>query len=106
MPDFIELITVSFYISAPILVIAAIGQWVIQFKLIPNHHLNTLPALRCIIFTIITAFILSIIIWLIWPFDPSLIMYNDRISIPASIAEFIAIPFWLKRCGYFNRETN
>jgi len=106
MPDIIELLTISFYVSAPILVISAVGQWVIQFKLIPNHHLETLAALRCILYTIISAYILSILIWLAWPLDPSLIMYNDRLSIPTAIAEFIVIPFWLKRCGYFKREHN
>ena len=57
-------------------------------------------AIRCLGLTYISAFILSLIIWLLWPFSPDLVLYSNRISIPAVLGELIAIPFWLKRSGY------
>ncbi|MFK5984145.1 MAG: hypothetical protein QM479_01790 [Pseudomonadota bacterium] len=97
----IDLLALNFFISAPLLVISAVGQWVIQFRLIPEHQVTHLRGLRCIIYSLISAYLLSLIIWISWPADPALIMYNNRISLPAVFGEFIAIPFWIIRCGYF-----
>jgi hypothetical protein len=99
-----ELLSLGFFVGAPILIISAIGQWVIQFRLIPEHNVPHLSGLRCILYTQITTYILSLIIWVFWPIDPQLIMYNNRISIPTVIGEFIAIPLWMKRYGYFNQK--
>jgi len=97
-----ELLSLSFFISAPILVISAIGQWVIQFRLIPEHNVQHMDGLRCILYTQISVFIFSIFLWIFWPLDPQLIMYNNRISVPSVIGEIIAIPLWIKYFGYFN----
>lgn len=96
-----ELLSLSFFISAPILVISSIGQWVIQFRLIPEHHVQHVDGLRCILYTQISVYILSIILWVLWPLDPQLIMYNNRISVPGVIAEVIVMPLWIKHFGYF-----
>jgi len=96
-----ELLSLGFFISAPILVICAIGQWVIQFRLIPEHNVPHIKGLKCIFYTQISVYFLSIILWILWPLDPQLIMYNNRISVPSVIGEIIAIPFWLKYFGYF-----
>lgn len=106
MPErILELLTLAFFIGAPILVISAIGQWVLQFRLIENHNVEHLAGLRCILYSAVSAYLLSLIIWIFWPLHPELIMYNNRISIPTVIGELIAIPFWLKRFGYIYRKN-
>ena len=92
-------------IGAPILVISAVGQWVIQFRLIPEHNVPHMQGLRCIIYTQLSAYLLALVVWLLWPIDPQLIMYNNHISVPNVIAELITIPFWLKRFGYFKKKN-
>ena len=99
-----ELLSLGFFVGAPILVISAIAQWLIQFRLITEHNVPHLSGLRCILYAQISAYILSIIVWVFWPIDPQLIMYNNRISIPTVIGEFIAIPLWMKRYSYFNQN--
>jgi len=102
----LELISLEFFIGAPILVICAIGQWVIQFRLIQNHNVEHLAGLRCILYSAISAYFLALFIWIFWPLHPELIMYNNRINIPTVIGEFIAIPFWLKRFGYIKKKKS
>lgn len=102
----LELLSLNFFISAPILVISSIGQWVIQFRLIPEHNISHMTGLRCIIYAQVSAYVLSLIIWILWPLDPLSIMYNNRISIPTVIGEFIAIPLWIKRFGYFKPKIS
>jgi len=96
----LELFSLAFFVGAPILVISAIGQWVVQFRLIHNHNVEHLAGLKCIFYSAISAYFISLFIWIFWPLHPDLIMYNNRISIPTVIGEFIAIPIWLKRFGY------
>ena len=50
--------------------------------------------------------IAALLIWLLWPLHPDLILYRNRISIPAILGEIIAIPFWLKRFGYLYSRTD
>ncbi|MFK5891859.1 MAG: hypothetical protein QM504_01400, partial [Pseudomonadota bacterium] len=98
----LELLSLGFFVGAPILVISAIGQWVIQFRLIPVHNVPHMAGLRCIVYAQVSAYMLSLIIWILWPLDPLLIMYNNRISVPTVIGEFIAIPLWINSYGYFD----
>ncbi len=97
-----SLLQVNFFISLPVLVIVAVGQWVVQFRLIFEHSVSVKNGLLCIFFSQLSAFFLSFFIWLSWPLDTGLILYHDRISIPAVVAEMIAIPFWLRYFGYFS----
>jgi len=96
----LELFSLAFFIGAPILVISAVGQWVLQFRLIQNHNVEHLAGLLCILYSALTAYVLSLLVWIFWPLHPDLIMYNNRISVPTVIGELIAIPIWLKRFGY------
>ena len=57
-------------------------------------------AISCLGMSYISAFIVSLFIWLLWPFPADLVLYSNRISIPAVLGELIVIPFWLKRYGY------
>jgi hypothetical protein len=99
-----EFFSLGFFIGAPILVISAIAQWLIQFRLIPDHNIPHMRGLRCILYAQLSAYFLSLFIWMLWPLDPELIMYNNRISIPTVIGEIIAIPFWIKHVGYFKKQ--
>ena len=63
-------------------------------------------ALTCLAATYITAYFIALLFWLFWPLHPDLIMYNNRISVPAVLGEIIAIPFWLKRFGYIKSAQN
>ena len=62
-------------------------------------------ALSCLGLTYLSAYLLSLIIWLFWPLDPELVMYSNRISVPAILGEIISIPFWLKRFGYIGSKS-
>jgi len=103
IPVFLELLHIAFYVSVPVHLLAAVGQWVIQFRLIPFHQVPTMKGIQCIILTTLSAFFLGILFWIFWPLHPELILYNDRISIPAAIAHFIMMPLWLSFFGYFKR---
>lgn len=104
MPAIFEVLSVSFLVGLPIFIIAAVAQWVLQFRVFPNPGLSIAQGLSCILITFVSAYLLSMLIWLFWPLHTGLILYNDRISIPAVIAEIIALPFWMKRYGYFKRQ--
>ena len=100
-----ELLSLSFFISAPILVISSIAQWVILFRLIPEHQIPHMDGLRCILYTQISVYIISLILWILWPLDPQLIMYNNRISVPTVIGEVLVMPLWIKHFGYFKSSN-
>ncbi len=101
----LELLSLGFFIGAPILVISAVAQWLIQFRLIPDHNIPHMTGLKCIFYAQLSAYFLSLFLWVLWPIHPDLIMYNDRISVPTVIGEIIAIPFWIKRFGYFKKSS-
>jgi len=94
----------AFFINAPIQVIITIGQWLLMARIIAPQDKTIGEAMQCLALSYVTAYFLSLIIWLVWPLDPELIMYKNRISIPAILGEVIAIPFWLKRFGYIGRK--
>jgi len=95
-----ELLTIAFFIGIPVHLIASIGQWVIQFRLIPDHQVKTTDGIKCIFLTLISSYFLSLVIWILWPLHPDLILYHDRLSVPATIAELICMPFWIRHYGY------
>lgn len=98
-----QVLSLNFFISLPVLVISAAGQWVIQFRLIFNHTVTLKNGLLCILLTQISVYVLSLIIWLLWPLDPNLVMYHNRISVPAVSAEILLIPLWMRYFGYLHR---
>ncbi|MCU7939236.1 MAG: hypothetical protein KZQ64_11970 [gamma proteobacterium symbiont of Bathyaustriella thionipta] len=100
MSDFIDAIVLAFFINAPIQLIITIGQWLLMGRFLAPEDKTIIDALNCLALSYISAFLLSLFIWFFWPFDPELVMYNNRISIPAILGEMIAIPIWLKWFGY------
>lgn len=101
----INALILAFFINAPIQIIMTVAQWLVMARIIGPKDKTARDALRCLVLSYITAYILAVLIWLVWPLEPELILYRDRISIPAIIGELIAIPFWLKRFGYFKKQT-
>lgn len=104
LTNIIDAMVLAFFINAPIQVIITIGQWLLMARFIAPPDKTISDALQCLALSYITAYFLSLVIWLIWPLDPELIMYKNRISIPAILGEAIAIPFWLKRFAYIGRS--
>lgn len=108
MPDFIDAMinamVLAFFINAPIQLIITIGQWLLMGRFLAPEDKTLNDALSCLALSYFTAYLLSLIIWFAWPFDPELVMYNNRISIPAILGEMIAIPFWLKRFSYIGER--
>lgn len=107
LAQIIEAAWLALSVNAPIQVIITIGQWLLMARfLTSNTNRRTIRnALSCLALTYISAYAIALPIWLFWPFDPELILYNNRISMPAVIGEAIAMPFWLYRFGYFKRQT-
>ncbi len=104
-----EIVILALSVNAPIQVIITIGQWLLMARFLNHDYSNKNSIgdiLSCLSLSYISAFFLALIIWLFWPLDPELILYNNRISIPAIIGELIAIPFWLNQFGYFKRKTD
>lgn len=97
---FLDAVYLYFLVNLPIQEIITIAQWLLMALFIAPEDKSFCDASHCLSLTYITAFILSLIIWLLWPLSPDLVLYSNRISIPAVIGELIAIPFWLKRYGY------
>ena len=102
--NILDAMLLALIINAPIQVIITIGQWLLMGRIIAPEDKTIADALRCLALTYITAYFLSLLIWLFWPLDPELILYNNRISVPAILGEALAIPFWLKRCGYIGQK--
>lgn len=102
--EIIDAMILAFFINAPIQVIITAGQWLLMARFLAPADKTIAIALKCLALSYVTAYFLSLIIWIAWPLDPELIMYKNRISIPAIIGEAIAIPFWLKRFGYIGRQ--
>ncbi len=61
-------------------------------------------ALSCLAATYITAWFIALLLWLFWPLDPDLILYKNRISIPAVIGEAIAMLYWMKHYKHIFRK--
>lgn len=99
--SFIDLIILALSVNAPIQIIITIGQWLLMARFLAPKERTFSDALSCLSLTYLTAFVLALFFWLYWPLDPELILYNNRISIPAIIGEIIAIPFWLYQFNYF-----
>lgn len=99
----VDAIILAFFINAPIQIIITIGQWLLMARFLAPADKTITDALTCLGLSYLSAFILSLLIWLFWPLDPELVMYNNRISIPAILGELIVIPFWLKHFGYIGR---
>ncbi|MCU7833790.1 MAG: hypothetical protein KZQ83_00950 [gamma proteobacterium symbiont of Taylorina sp.] len=99
--SFIEAIYLAFLVNLPIQVIITIAQWLVMARFIAPQDKSLCDAFRCLAATYLSAFLLALPIWLFWPLANDLVLYSNRISIPAVIGELIAIPFWLKRYGYF-----
>lgn len=100
MSDFIDAMVLAFFINAPIQIIITIGQWLLMGRFLAPQDKTLGDALNCLALSYVSAYLLSLVIWLAWPFAPELVMYNNRISIPAILGEVIAIPVWLKWFGY------
>ncbi len=96
-----EIIRTAFFISAPLHIIFSIGQWIVQFRLINKPHIDKWQGLRCIFFSTGSAFILSLPIWLFWPFNDINVLYNNRLSLPTIMAQCITIPYFMRRYHYF-----
>lgn len=108
MLNIIDAMVLAFFINAPIQLIITIGQWLLMGRFLTPKDKTIGDALSCLALSYFTAYILSLFIWFAWPFDPELVMYNNRISIPAILGEMIAIPIWLKWFGYIgsNKSTS
>lgn len=104
MNSFFDIVLLALSVNAPIQLIITIGQWLLMARFLAPREKTIGHALSCLLYTYITAFLLALIFWLFWPFDPELILYNNRISVPAILGEIIAIPFWLKQYGYFTHN--
>lgn len=104
--DFIDAIALAFFINAPIQLIITIGQWLLMARFLAPKEKTIADALSCLALSYFTAFLLSLPIWFAWPFDPELVMYNNRISIPAILGEMIAIPIWLRRFAYIGGDKS
>lgn len=102
--NILDAVILAFLINAPIQIIITVAQWLLMARFIAPQDKSFCDAVRCLGKTYISAFIAALIIWLFWPLSTELIMYNNRISIPAILGELIVIPFWLKRCGYILRS--
>ena len=102
--SFLEIIILALSVNAPIQVIITIGQWLLMARFLAPKERTFSDALSCLSLTYITAFVLALFFWLYWPLDPELILYNNRISIPAIMGEIIAIPFWLYQFNYFKSK--
>ena len=100
LATFLDAVFLAFLVNAPIQVIITIAQWLLMARFIAPQDKSFYDAIRCLASTYISAFLLSLLIWLFWPLSPDLVLYSNRISIPAVIGELMAIPFWLKRYGY------
>ena len=98
--SFLDTALLAFLVNAPIQVIISVAQWLLMARFIAPQDKSFCDAIRCLAATYTTAFILSLIIWLVWPFPNEWVLYSNRISIPAVLGELIAIPFWLRRYGY------
>ena len=103
---FLDAVFLAFLVNLPIQFIITIAQWLVMARFIAPEDVSFCDAIRCLLLTYISAFILSLIIWLLWPLSPDLVLYSNRISIPAVIGELIAIPFWLKHYGYFKSKSS
>ena len=102
----IDAIILAFLINAPIQIIITIGQWLLMARFLAPEGKTISEALTCLGLTYLSAYLLALLIWLFWPLDPELVMYNNRISIPAIMGEMIAIPIWLKRFGYIGQAKS
>ncbi len=103
MPVF-DVVFLALSVNAPIQIIITIGQWLLMARFLAPRERSLSDALSCLALTYITAFLLSLLFWLFWPLNPELILYNNRISIPAILGEAIAIPYWLYRYNYFKNN--
>ena len=99
-------LALAFFINAPMQIIITIGQWLLMARFIAPENKTIGDALACLALTYISAYLIALLIWLFWPLHPDLILYRNRISIPAILGEIIAIPFWLKRFGYLYSRTD
>ena len=108
MLNIIDAMVLAFFINAPIQLIITIGQWLLMARFLTPKDKTIADALSCLALSYFTAYLLALFIWFAWPFDPDLVMYNNRISIPAILGEMIAIPIWLKWFGYIgsNKSTS
>ncbi len=102
----IEIATLAFSINAPIQLIITIGQWLLIARFLNPPNKTISNTLLCLVVSYISAYLIALGLWLFWPIDPELILYHNRISIPAVLGEMIAIPFWLKQFGFFKPEAN
>ncbi len=91
----IDWLILAFSVNAPIQVIITMGQWLLISRFLNPTHKSFTRLLLCLLTTYISAYLIALIIWLFWPLDIDLILYHNRISIPAVIGEIIAIPIWL-----------
>jgi len=101
---FIDALLLAFFINAPIQLIITVGQWLFMARFLAPVDKTLGETLSCLALSYFTAYLLSLLIWFAWPLDPELVMYNNRISIPAVLGEIIVIPFWLKRFAYIGSK--
>ncbi len=94
----------AFFINVPIQIIITIGQWLVMARFIAPSDRTIKHALSCLAATYITAWFIALLLWLFWPLDPDLILYKNRISIPAVIGEAIAMLYWMKHYKHIFRK--
>ncbi len=106
LADIIDAMILAFFINAPIQLIITIAQWLLMVRFISIRTQTISSILSCLIFSYLSAYLLSLFFWFAWPLDPEWVMYNNRISIPAILGELVALPFWLKWYGYMGRKKS
>ncbi|MDX1654460.1 MAG: hypothetical protein R3310_04530 [Candidatus Competibacteraceae bacterium] len=102
MPDFLEVLRLGLMVALPVLAVTAAFQAVVLLKLLDLPHGGRARALWCILLTALSAYLLSLPLWLLWP-DPDNLLLRDTFSVPALLGEAMAMPFWLWRLGFVGR---
>ena len=102
MPDVLEILRLGLAAASPVLTVTAAFQGVVLLKLLDLPPGGRGRALVCILLTALSAYVLSLPLWLLWP-DPDSLMLRDTFSVPALIGEALAMPFWLWRLGFLGR---
>lgn len=103
----LEILFITFTVGAPVQVIGAVFQWIVQFRLLSNEQIDKLQGLLCILYTCLSAYLLSLVILLLWPFGDELpLLINERLSVPAIIGTALAMPYWLYKFHYLPVRHN
>ncbi len=99
-----ELLELGARAAAPVLVVAAAFQGVALFRVRGVPRQRRAAAAACIALTAASAWLLSLPLWLLWPPGAGTVMMRDTFSIPAILAEAVAMPLWLWHLGFLRRD--